>query len=145
MYLSAWHSYRLYKQDMLISSIKKIGSLLYVGSLEQGMRRNQIREPQYYQNAAINVAIKLYLNRWSYHLISLNDGNSGISIHDIHISFTSCKFSVVWMYVIPSIWLFVIQDFIILNYCLQTNKNNFSMHHIVNYTFRNQCNVPSNL
>ena len=37
----------------------------------------------------------LDLNSWSYHSISLNDGNSGISIHDIHISFTSCKFSVV--------------------------------------------------
>ena len=35
MYLSAWHSYRLYEQEMLIFSIKKIGSLLYVGSLER--------------------------------------------------------------------------------------------------------------
>ena len=47
---------------MLIFSIKKIGSLLYVGSLEQGMRRNQIREPQDYQNAEIIVTIILYLN-----------------------------------------------------------------------------------
>ena len=145
MYRSAWHSYRLYEQEMLIFSIKKIGSLLYVGSLEQGMRRNQIREPQDYQNVEIIVTIILYLNSWSYHSISLNDGNSGISIHDIHISFTSCKFSVVLMYVIPSIWLFVIHNFIILNYCFQTNKNNFLVHHLVNYTFRNQCNVLSNL
>ena len=146
MCLSAWHSYRLYEQEMLIFSIKKIGSLLYVGSLEQGMRRNQIREPQDHQNVEIIVTIILYLNSWSSHSISLNDGSSGISIHDIYISFTSCNFFVVWMYVIPSIWLFVIHGFIIiLNYCFQTNKNNFSMHHLVNYSFRNQCNVPSNL
>ena len=47
------------------------------------------------QNVEIIVTIILYLNSWSYHSISLNDGNSGISIHHIHISFTSCKFSVV--------------------------------------------------
>ena len=63
---------------------------------EQGMRRNQIREPsQDYQNVEIIVTKMLDLNNWSYHSISLNDGNSGISTHDIHISFTSCKFSVV--------------------------------------------------
>ena len=45
-----------------VSSIKKISSALYVGSLEQGMRKNQIREPQDYQNAEIIVAIILYLN-----------------------------------------------------------------------------------
>ena len=43
MNLSAWHNYRLYKQEMLIFSIKTY-SALYVGNLEQGMRRNQIRE-----------------------------------------------------------------------------------------------------
>ena len=48
---------------MLIFSIKKIGSLLYVGSLEQGMRINQIREPQDYQNVEIIVTIIPYLNR----------------------------------------------------------------------------------
>ena len=99
MYLSAWHNYRLYAQEMLIFSIKKISSALYVGSLEQGMRRNQIREPsQDYQNVEIIVTIIPYLIfSWSYHSISFNDGNSGISIHDIHISLTSCKFSVVEM------------------------------------------------
>ena len=50
---------------------------------------------QDYQNVEIIVTIILYLNSWSHHSISFNDGNSGISIHDIHISFTSCKFSVV--------------------------------------------------
>ena len=38
-----------------------------------------------------------------------------------------------------------IHDFIILNYCFQTNKNNFLRQYLVNYTFRNQCYVPSNL
>ena len=51
-----------------------------------------------------------------------------------------------YAYVIPSIWLSrVIHDFIILNTCFQTNKNNFLVHYLVNYTFRNQYNVPSNL
>ena len=60
------------------------------------LRRNQIREPsQDYQNVEIIVTIILYLNSWSYHSISLNDGNSEISIHDVHISSTSCKLSVV--------------------------------------------------
>ena len=47
---------------MLIFSTKKISSALYVGSLEQGMRRNQIREPQDYQNVENIVTIILFLN-----------------------------------------------------------------------------------
>ena len=48
---------------MLIFSIKKISSALYVGSLEQGMCRNQVREPsQDYQNVEIIVTKMLDLN-----------------------------------------------------------------------------------
>ena len=115
--------------------------------LEQGMRRNKIREPsQDYQNVEIIVTMNDTV--WTLIVeaiiqLVIMRGTVGfqfiIFIFHLHLAnFQSYK----WMLSLQFDCLSdVIDDFIILNYCLQTNKNN----HLVNYTFRNQCNVPSNL